>query len=76
MINKLISARVGPDLGDLGADVIKIESPGRGDYLRHMLGSVASGHSVAHLQVNRGKRSIAARLGPSATGLVTGSQDD
>jgi crotonobetainyl-CoA:carnitine CoA-transferase CaiB-like acyl-CoA transferase len=49
---------VGQHLGDLGADVIKIESPGRGDYLRDMLGQIVPHHSPAHLQVNRNKRSI------------------
>ncbi len=49
---------VGQQLGDLGADVIKIESPGRGDYLRDMLGQIAPHQSPAHLQVNRNKRSI------------------
>jgi len=49
---------VGQHLGDLGADVIKIEAPGRGDYLRDMLGQIVPHHSPAHLQVNRNKRSI------------------
>lgn len=45
-------------LGDLGADVIKLEMPGRGDYLRDMLGQLAPHHSPAHVQVNRNKRSL------------------
>jgi crotonobetainyl-CoA:carnitine CoA-transferase CaiB-like acyl-CoA transferase len=49
---------VGQHFGDMGADVIKIESPGRGDYLRDMLGQVVPHNSPAHLQVNRNKRSI------------------
>jgi crotonobetainyl-CoA:carnitine CoA-transferase CaiB-like acyl-CoA transferase len=49
---------VGQHLGDLGADVIKVESPGRGDYLRDMLGQIVPHHSPAHLQVNRNKRSV------------------
>jgi crotonobetainyl-CoA:carnitine CoA-transferase CaiB-like acyl-CoA transferase len=49
---------VGQHLGDLGADVVKIETPGRGDYLRDMLGQIGPHHSPAHLQVNRNKRSI------------------
>jgi crotonobetainyl-CoA:carnitine CoA-transferase CaiB-like acyl-CoA transferase len=44
-------------LGDMGADVIKIESPTRGDYLRDMLGQITPHHSPAHVQVNRNKRS-------------------
>ncbi|CAM3128232.1 CaiB/BaiF CoA-transferase family protein [Mycobacterium colombiense] len=46
-------------LGDLGADVIKVESPGRGDYLRDFMGQITPHNSPAHLQVNRNKRSIA-----------------
>ncbi|MFB1298557.1 CaiB/BaiF CoA transferase family protein [Mycobacterium sp. pW049] len=46
-------------LGDLGADVIKVESPGRGDYLRDFMGQITPHHSPAHLQVNRNKRSVA-----------------
>jgi crotonobetainyl-CoA:carnitine CoA-transferase CaiB-like acyl-CoA transferase len=49
-------------LGDLGADVIKIESPFRGDYLRDFLGQITPHHSPAHLQVNKNKRSIALDL--------------
>jgi crotonobetainyl-CoA:carnitine CoA-transferase CaiB-like acyl-CoA transferase len=49
---------VGMLLGDLGADVIKVESPPRGDYLRYFLGQIVPGVSVAHAQVNRNKRSV------------------
>ena len=49
---------VGMYLGDLGADVIKIESPPGGDYLRYFLGQVSPGNSVPHLQVNKNKRSV------------------
>ncbi len=45
-------------LADLGADVIKVESPGVGDYLRDFLGQITPHHSPAHLYVNRGKRSV------------------
>jgi crotonobetainyl-CoA:carnitine CoA-transferase CaiB-like acyl-CoA transferase len=45
-------------LGDLGADVVKVEAPGVGDYLRDMLGQIVPHHSPAHLQVNKNKRSI------------------
>lgn len=53
---------LGMHLGDLGADVIKIESIGTGDYLRDMLGQITPRHSPAHLQVNKNKRSIAIDL--------------
>jgi crotonobetainyl-CoA:carnitine CoA-transferase CaiB-like acyl-CoA transferase len=49
-------------LGDLGADVIKVESPGRGDYLRDFMGQITVHNSPAHLQVNRNKRSVALDL--------------
>ena len=44
--------RLGQLLGDLGADVVKVESPGVGDYLRDFGGQVAPLHCPAHLQVN------------------------
>jgi crotonobetainyl-CoA:carnitine CoA-transferase CaiB-like acyl-CoA transferase len=50
--------RLGALLGDLGADVVKVESPGGGDYLRDMLGQVAPHFSPAFLQANRHKRSV------------------
>jgi crotonobetainyl-CoA:carnitine CoA-transferase CaiB-like acyl-CoA transferase len=53
---------LGALLGDLGADVIKIESPFRGDYLRNMLGQIAPHNSPAHMQVNKNKRSVALDL--------------
>ena len=40
-------------LGDLGADVIKLERPGRGDDLRSWRGS---GMSAAFAAINRNKR--------------------
>jgi crotonobetainyl-CoA:carnitine CoA-transferase CaiB-like acyl-CoA transferase len=43
---------------DLGADVIKVEDPVRGDYIRDILGQITPRHSPAHLQVNKGKRSL------------------
>ncbi|HSV81443.1 MAG TPA: CaiB/BaiF CoA-transferase family protein [Ramlibacter sp.] len=46
-------------LADLGAEVIKIEDTGRGDYLRDILGQVRERESPAHLQVNKGKKSVA-----------------
>lgn len=49
---------LGTLLGDLGADVIKIESPFQGDYLRDFLGQVTAHHSPAHMQVNKNKRSV------------------
>ena len=53
---------LGMHLADLGADVVKIESPGTGDYLRDILGQIAPRQSPAHLQVNKNKRSIALDL--------------
>lgn len=49
---------VGMHLGDLGADVIKIESPGRGDYLRDFLGQIVPHVSPPHAQLNKNKRSV------------------
>ncbi|WP_448661593.1 CaiB/BaiF CoA transferase family protein [Sphingomonas sp. CJ20] len=49
---------VGMHLADLGADVIKVEAPGRGDYLRDFLGQIVPHVSPPHAQVNKNKRSI------------------
>ncbi len=45
-------------LGDLGADVIKVERPGVGDYLRELGDRITPQNSVFHLLCNRNKRSI------------------
>jgi crotonobetainyl-CoA:carnitine CoA-transferase CaiB-like acyl-CoA transferase len=48
-------------LADLGADVIKIEEPGRGDYLR-AFPPLGATQSVLFTAINRGKRSLALNL--------------
>lgn len=45
-------------LGDLGADVIKVENPAAPDSLRYVHGELSPGNSPAHLQFNRNKRSV------------------
>lgn len=48
-------------LCDMGADVIKVERPGTGDFARHF-DSVVKGQSTHFVWLNRGKRSIALDL--------------
>jgi crotonobetainyl-CoA:carnitine CoA-transferase CaiB-like acyl-CoA transferase len=50
-------------LGDLGADVIKVERPGEGDGSRRWGPPFRGGESAYFMQVNRNKRSIAIDLG-------------
>jgi crotonobetainyl-CoA:carnitine CoA-transferase CaiB-like acyl-CoA transferase len=48
-------------MADLGADVVKVEEPGKGDYIRWtppMVGEFAS----AHVALNRNKRSVSLNL--------------
>ncbi len=54
-------------LGDQGADVIKVEPPGKGDHIRS-LGHRRNGLSAMFLNVNRSKRSVTIDL-KSATGV-------
>lgn len=48
-------------LGDQGADVVKVEPPGKGDLLRH-IGTARGGVSAVFANMNRNKRSIAVDL--------------
>jgi CoA:oxalate CoA-transferase len=52
-------------LGDMGAEVIKIESPGKGDESRHW-GELVQGQSPFFLQYNRNKRSLTLNLRTAA----------
>src|SRR5215813_6739276 len=45
-------------LGDMGADVIKIEQPGTGDETRHWGPPFVNGESTYFMSVNRNKRSV------------------
>jgi len=45
-------------LGDLGAEVIKVETPGTGDPLRQMPPHFLEGESAYFLSINRNKKSI------------------
>ncbi|MDP8948439.1 MAG: CoA transferase [Actinomycetota bacterium] len=49
-------------LADLGADVVKVEHPERGDDTRHWGPPFASGESAYFLSVNRNKRSMGVDL--------------
>ena len=49
-------------LGDMGADIIKVERPGGGDDNRRMGPTVGSGLSAGFMAVNRNKRSLALDL--------------
>jgi len=49
-------------IGDLGADVIKIERPGTGDYLRELGDRITDQNSIFHLFCNRNKRSVELNL--------------
>ena len=48
-------------LADMGADVVKVEEPGRGDYIRWTPPMIGD-ESTAHRALNRGKRSIGLAL--------------
>jgi crotonobetainyl-CoA:carnitine CoA-transferase CaiB-like acyl-CoA transferase len=54
-------------LADIGADVIKVESPGTGDPYRNFRGGLYSAHFQAY---NRGKRSLTLNLKDEADGQV------
>jgi crotonobetainyl-CoA:carnitine CoA-transferase CaiB-like acyl-CoA transferase len=49
-------------LGDLGADVVKVERPGEGDDTRHWGPPFAGGDAAYFLSLNRNKRSVVVDL--------------
>ncbi len=58
MTEALAGPYCGMMLGDLGADVIKVERPGTGDQARRWGPPFLDGESAYYLSVNRNKRSI------------------
>ena len=65
-------------LADLGADVVKVEEPGRGDYIR-LTPPLVDGQGAAHRALNRGKRSVTLDLkaagGPDLLLRLAGNAD-
>src|SRR5882672_10369914 len=60
-------------LGDLGADVVKVERPAEGDDTRHWGPPFAGEDAAYFLSLNRNKRSVTADLGtPEGVSLVSG----
>jgi len=53
-------------LGDMGADVIKVEPPGAGDDTRTWGPPFVNGESAYFLGVNRNKRSLTLNMGVKA----------
>jgi crotonobetainyl-CoA:carnitine CoA-transferase CaiB-like acyl-CoA transferase len=49
-------------LADLGADVVKVERPGRGDDMRYLGGVSKNGMTLGFATINRNKRAIAVDL--------------
>ncbi|MDQ3854955.1 MAG: CoA transferase [Chloroflexota bacterium] len=49
-------------LGDMGADVLKVEQPGKGDDTRHWRPPSIGTESAYYLSVNRNKRSVTVNL--------------
>jgi crotonobetainyl-CoA:carnitine CoA-transferase CaiB-like acyl-CoA transferase len=66
-------------LGDLGADVIKVERPGRGDQARGYGPPFVAGESAYFMSLNRNKRSITINLasagGQEIIGRLLGRAD-
>src|SRR3954471_2465321 len=59
------------NLGDMGAEVIKVEEPGQGDDTRGFGPPFVNGVSTYFLSINRNKRSLAVNLKhPEGVGLV------
>jgi alpha-methylacyl-CoA racemase len=65
-------------LADLGADVVKVEERGRGDYIR-WTPPLVDGHGAVHRALNRGKRSMVLDLkspeGPAILRRLVASAD-
>lgn len=53
-------------LGDMGADVVKIEQPGKGDDTRAWAPPFVDGESAYYLSINRNKRSLTLNLKTAA----------
>ena len=50
-------------LGDLGAEILKVEQPGRGDDTRHWMPPAAGDLSTYYLAANRNKKGVAIDIG-------------
>src|SRR3954447_26403103 len=69
-------AAITTHLADMGAEVIKVESPA-GDYVREMTWPIVEGVSLMHLHVNRGKKSLVLDLRvPEAVEIYLGLVPD